>query len=191
MIVKLFIIFFYLGFFSFGGGYAMIPLVEQQFEAHSIFLDPLTVSNLTAISGMAPGPVGINLANAFGYNVAGILGGLVSVLAVAISSLILVTIAAKLFNKVYCSEAFVWCLYGLRPVVVGIIISAALNMVYKNNVFFDYTTLTSGITASSFFGSIDLASVVIFGVTIISLIKGKINPIFLIIAGGVAGAIFC
>ena len=74
MLYSLFIIFFKLGFFSFGGGYTMIPLIEQQLNNYGIMLTPEILSSVVAIAGVCPGPVGINLAIGFGYSLGGPLG---------------------------------------------------------------------------------------------------------------------
>ena len=188
--IALFLIFLKLGFFSFGGGYTMIPLVEQQLKASGIEILPETISAITAIAGISPGPVGVNLSIGFGYELGGILGVAAAFIGVALPSLITVIIVATVFEKIYHSKYLKWALAGLKPIVVGIIIYAAVSMAMKNGIFFSLKAIpnsTNFIVAGYCF---NLVSAIIFSVSLFSMIKTKIHPCFMILTGAVLGCLF-
>lgn len=85
--LKLFLSFVKIGLFSFGGGYAMIPLIQKEIESHG-WLTPSQFIDIIAIAEMTPGPIAINSATFVGYNTAGFLGGAVATFGVALPSLV-------------------------------------------------------------------------------------------------------
>ena len=177
MALTLFLIFFKLGFFSFGGGYTMIPLVEQELLARGFELSPQVIANTAAIAGVAPGPVGINLAIAFGYELAGFPGVLAAALGVMLPSLILVLMVAFFFKAVAKSVYFRGMMTGLKPFIVGITLYAALNMALKNGM------LSTDLARS-------IPSIAIAAVSFVLLLKTKLHPIILICGGAVVGLFF-
>ena len=188
--LALFFIFFKLGFFSFGGGYTMIPLVEQQLRASGIEILPETISAITAIAGISPGPVGVNLAIGFGYELGGLLGVVAAFIGVALPSLITVIVVATVFEKIYHSKYLKWALAGLKPIVVGIIIYAAISMGMKNGIFFAAKPISNSVNfavSSSYF---NVMSIIIFSAAIVAMIKTKIHPFFMILTGAALGCLF-
>lgn len=177
MAITLFIIFFKLGFFSFGGGYTMIPLVEQELLAQGIVFSPIDIANTAAIAGIAPGPVGINLAIAFGYQLGGVWGIFAAAIGVTLPSLIVVLLTAFFFKAVYNSPYFKGAMSGLKPFIVGITLYTAFNMTLKNGMIC---------------GEIKniLVSMSILIISLFLLLKTKIHPVFLIASGALAGIIF-
>ncbi len=174
MALTLFLIFFKLGFFSFGGGYTMIPLVEQELNARGFDLPAEIIADTAAIAGIAPGPVGINLAIAFGYELGGIGGVIAAALGVMLPSLIVVLVVAFFFKAVYDSEYFRGAMRGLKPFIVGITLFAAFSMAHKNGMF--------GPDAGK-----AVLSIIVAAASLVVLLKTKIHPIFLICAGAAAG----
>jgi chromate transporter len=87
--LSLLITFFKIGLFSFGGGYAMIPMIEREIESHG-WLSPAEFIDIIAIAEMTPGPIAVNSATFVGFKTAGILGGLFATLGVALPSLLLI-----------------------------------------------------------------------------------------------------
>ena len=174
MAVTLFLIFFKLGFFSFGGGYTMIPLVEQELLARGFELPPQVIPNTAAIAGVAPGPVGINLAIAFGYELAGLPGVVAAALGVMLPSLILVLLVAFFFKAVANSVYFRGMMTGLKPFVVGITLYAAISMALKNGMLGADLART-------------IPSLAIAVVSFVLLLKTKLHPIILICGGAVVG----
>ncbi|EOD01765.1 chromate transporter [Caldisalinibacter kiritimatiensis] len=167
MLLKLFVSFLKIGLFSFGGGYAMLPLIRQEvIDIHgwitsSDFIDILAISQIT------PGPIAINSATFLGYKIAGVLGSIVATLAVIIPSTIIILTIAHFFNKYKDSKYVEWAFKGIRPVVLGLIASAAV-LVAKD-------------------AFIDVKSVLIAGMIFYILVFRKTHPILAIVLAGVLG----
>ena len=165
----LFISYLKIGLFGFGGGYAMLSLIQHEVVEQRQWLSATEFTDIVAISQMTPGPIGINSATYIGYTVTGGVGGaIVATLAVCLPSFAIVLLIAGSYRKfrsnTYVNDAF----KGLRPVVVGLIAAAALLLMNREN-FIDYKSL------------------IIFGVAFLLTRFAKIHPILLIIVAGVAG----
>lgn len=189
MLYSLFIIFFKLGFFSFGGGYTMIPLIEQQLNNYGIVLTPEVLSSVVAIAGVCPGPVGINLAIGFGYSLGGFPGVAAAVLGVTLPSIIVVSAVCAVFEKVYHSKNFKAALSGLKPAVVGITFYAAVKFGIKNGIIFAKAenAVKSSMNIDFMNMVFNIPSVVIIAVSFLILLKTKIHPIVLVAAGAIIG----
>lgn len=174
MALTLFLIFFKLGFFSFGGGYTMIPLVERELLTRGFELSPQVIADTAAIAGVAPGPVGINLAIAFGYELAGLPGVVAAALGVLLPSLILVLMTAFFFKAVSKSVYFRGMMTGVKPFVVGITLYAALGMALKNGMLGTDLAKT-------------IPSMTIAGISFFLLLKTRLHPVVLISGGAIAG----
>ena len=167
--LQLFITFFKIGLFGFGGGYAMLSLIQHEVVEKYAWLSPQEFTDIVAISQMTPGPIGINTATYIGYTSTGsVLGSIVATFAVCLPSFIIVLSIARIFTKFrknrYVDDAF----KGLRPATVGLIAAAALLLMNTEN-FIDYK------------------SVIIFGTAFILTMYYKVNPILTIVLAGVAG----
>lgn len=191
MLYNLFIIFFKLGFFSFGGGYTMIPLIEQELNNCGIILTPEILSSVVAIAGVCPGPVGINLAIGFGYSLGGYLGVAAAALGVTLPSIIVVVAVCAVFEKIYHSENFKAALSGLKPAVVGITFYAAVKFGIKNGIIF--SNIENSVKSTMNINIMNLAfnipSVIIIIASFLILMKTKIHPIILVLIGAVLGII--
>ncbi|NLW16493.1 MAG: chromate transporter, partial [Firmicutes bacterium] len=119
---------------------------------------------------MTPGPIAINTATYVGFKMGGVLGSVIATTGVVAPSFIIVMILAKLVNRFSNSPYLQWALSGVRPVVVGLIASAAWS--------FGARTL------------VDLKSWILAGVMLLALAKPKINPILMILASFVLGILF-
>jgi len=95
--LKLFVSFFKVGLFSFGGGYAMLPMIYQEIDAFGLTMKEF--SDVVAISQMTPGPIAVNAATYVGYKAAGFLGSAFATLGVSLPSFILISIIVLVFNK--------------------------------------------------------------------------------------------
>ena len=192
MLYNLFIIFFKLGFFSFGGGYTMIPLIEQQLNNCGIILTPEVLSSVVAIAGVCPGPVGINLAIGFGYSLGGPFGVAAAALGVTLPSIIVVVAVCAVFEKVYTSKNFKAALSGLKPAVVGITFYAAIKFGIKNGIIFSNSQNVVKSTMNIDFMNMffNIPSVLVIVVSFLILMKTKIHPIILVVAGAILGVIF-
>ena len=169
--IQLFYTFFIVGLFTFGGGYAMLSLIQNEVVVNHAWITAQEFTDMVAISQMTPGPIGINSATYVGYAVTGnIFGSLLATIAVSLPSFIIILSICRIYEKFKKSNVFASLMKTLRPVVIGMIGAAAGILVTKEN-FIDWTSWI--LFAGAFIGAQWL----------------KINPILLIIAGGVIGYI--
>lgn len=123
--LELFGVFFKIGLFGFGGGYAMIPLLEGEISTHA-WLPVREFADIVAISQMTPGPIMVNAATYIGYRVAGIFGSAVATFGVSLPSLVLVMLVAHSIRVFKESVGVQGILYGIRPGTVGLIAAAVV-----------------------------------------------------------------
>lgn len=123
-ILVLFLTFFKIGSFSFGGGYAMLPFIQQEFIHKHNFISNKQFLDLLALSQSTPGPIAINSATFIGYKLSGFWGSLAASIGVIIFSLIGLTIISKLFDKFKENEKVEKVLSSLRPITLGFILAA-------------------------------------------------------------------
>ena len=169
--LQLFWVFFIIGLFTFGGGYAMLSLIQSEVVIKHAWITAEKFTDIVAISQMTPGPIGINSATYVGYTVTGnVFGSLLATFAVVLPSFILVLIICHLYMKFKESDLFGSLMKTLRPIVIGMIAAAAGILVTKEN-FFDWT------------------SWVLFAGAFAACQWLKTNPIWVIIASGVIGLI--
>jgi len=137
-----------IGLFGFGGGYAMLALIERE-VVNPGWITEQMFTDIVAISQMTPGPIGINSATYIGYVVTGgVWGSIVATITVMLPSFLLVIYASHFISRHKESTIIKGIFTGLRPVVIGLIASAALLMMNKQN-FPDYT-ISVAICAASF-----------------------------------------
>lgn len=126
--LQLFLSFLQVGMFSFGGGYAALPLIQGQVvKAHS-WLSMSEFTDLITISQMTPGPIAVNSATFVGEKIAGIPGALCATAGYILPSCIIVTVIAKIYLKWRNMELFQGVLGSLRPAVVALIASAGISI---------------------------------------------------------------
>lgn len=167
--LQLFITFFKIGLFTFGGGYAMISLIQNEVVVKHQWVNASTFTDIIAISQMTPGPIGINSATYVGYTASGsVWGAALATFAVSLPSFIIILLIAHLYNQFKKNRWFEAALNGIRPVVLGLIASAAALLVTPDNF-------------------IDWKSWIIFAFAFVATQWGKISPIYVIILAGIAG----
>lgn len=177
--LQLFYTFFKIGLFGFGGGYAMLSMIQGEVVTRYDWLMPQEFTDIVAISQMTPGPIGINSATYVGFTATGsVWGSVVATLAVVLPSFILMLTISKFFLKYQKHPAVEAVFAGLRPAVVGLLASAALVLMNAEN----FGSPTEG--TRSF-----VISCIIFLVAFVGTKKYKLNPIGMIVACGVAGLI--
>ena len=130
---ELFITFFVIGMFTIGGGYAMLSLIQAQVVSVHGWLDEGTFTDIVAISQMTPGPIALNSATYIGYEVAGVLGSVVATVAVCIPALTLMMLLTRFFLKLHNNRYVQSVVVSMRPVVVGMIMSAALLLIFPHS----------------------------------------------------------
>ncbi len=123
---KLYWIFFKIGFFTYGGGYAMIPLLQEELVRRYQLITAADFGNIMAIAQVTPGPVGINAATYIGYNYGGVTGALVGTAGLMVPSLVIISIVVHFVKAFENSLAVKGMLAGIRPAVLGMIAAAVL-----------------------------------------------------------------
>ena len=177
--LQLFYTFFKIGLFGFGGGYAMLSMIQGEVVTRYGWLTSQEFTDIVAISQMTPGPIGINSATYVGFTATGsVWGSIIATLAVVLPSFILMLAISKFFLK-YQKHPVVEAVFsGLRPAVVGLLASAALVLMNAENFSSPKDDMYSFII-----------SCLIFLVAFVGTRKYKINPILMIVACGIAGLI--
>jgi len=186
ILLKLWFTFLKIGIFSFGGGYAMIPMIEKEIERNG-WLSASEFFDIIAIAEMTPGPIAVNSATFVGYKAAGILGGLFATIGVSIPSLALILIISKYFFKFQNHPLKTTIFYGIRPVIAGLIATAAFfvseTAIFKKKLSMD---LLVNIISQPL-EVLNLESIFIFLVSLVALNKFKLHPILTIALSGVLG----
>ena len=127
---ELFYVFFLIGLFTFGGGYAMIPMIQEEVVGRG-WISSNALSDFIAISESTPGPFAINIATFVGSETAGIFGSICATLGVILPSFIIILIVAFIMNKFLNNKYVKGALNGVRPVVLALILSTAIIFLFK------------------------------------------------------------
>lgn len=168
--LQLFLSYLKIGFFGFGGGYAMISLIYNEVVVQNGWLTAEELADVAAISQMTPGPIAINCATYVGYTVTGnALGSLLATIAVCLPSLTLMLLATKFYFKLRDNRQFKGAMSGMQPMMIGLILSSAL-MLFGDSTFIDWK------------------SWIIFAACFVASVR-KVNPILLIVLSAVAGIV--
>ncbi len=168
--LHLFLSYLKIGFFGFGGGYAMISLIYNEVVVQNGWLTAAELADVAAISQMTPGPIAINCATYVGYTVTGnVWGSLLATVAVCLPSLTLMMLATKFYFRLRNNRQFKGAMSGMQPMMIGLILSSAL-MLFGESTFIDWK------------------SWVIFAGCFVASVR-KVNPILLIILSAVAGIV--
>lgn len=177
--LQLFYTFFKIGLFGFGGGYAMLSMIQGEVVTRYDWVSTQEFTDIVAISQSTPGPIGINAATYVGFTATGsVWGSVIATFAVVLPSFILMLTISKFFLKYQKHPAVEAVFSGLRPAVVGLLASAALVLMNTEN--FGSPT---GDTYTF------VISIIIFLVAFIGTKKYNANPILMITACGIAGLI--
>lgn len=184
LFLQLFYTFFKIGLFGFGGGYAMLSMIQGEVVTRYGWLSPQEFTDIVAISQMTPGPIGINTATYVGYTTIaehysasiGVFGSFIATFAVVLPSFILMLTISKFFLKYQKHPTVEAVFSGLRPAVVGLLASAALVLMNAENFSSPKEDMYSFVI-----------SCIIFLVAFVGTRRYKLNPIGMIAACGVAG----
>ncbi len=169
--LQLFLVYIKIGLLGFGGGYAMLSLIQEEVVTKHRWLTTQEFTDIVAVSQMTPGPIGINSATYIGYTVTqSVWGSVVASLAVMLPSFVLVMLISLSFARFKKSPHVEALFMGIRPASVGLIVAAALLLMNAENF-------------------IDRTSYLFFFVTLGAILSRKIHPILLIILSGIAGYI--
>ena len=170
---QLFISYLKIGFFGFGGGYAMLSLIQNEVVVQHQWMTNAQFADIVAVSQITPGPIAINSATYVGYSVGiqtghlwcGILGSVIATFAVCLPSLTLMILVARFFMRLQHNRLVEGAMRGMRPAVIGMIAAAALLLIFPHS---------------------DARSWVLFGGVFVGSWR-KINPILLIVLSAAAG----
>lgn len=189
--------YFKIGLFTIGGGYAMLPMVQQAVLNHG-WLTEQEIINFIGIAESTPGPFAINLATFVGINVGkstslgifgGFLGAIIATVAVVIPSIVIIIAVMKLFTKFRSSKIVQGALCGIKPVVVGLIFSAVISVgckVVLPNLNWKHIS-ADGFSQFNWISLIIMAA--FFPLSLIKIKGKKIHPIFLILGSAVVGIV--
>ena len=191
LFLQLFWVFFVIGIFTIGGGYAMLSLIQTQVVTAHSWLTESAFTDIVAISQMTPGPIGINCATYVGYEVVhgaggshliGILGSLTATFAIVLPSFLIVLTIVRFYTKFKGNRLFEGVLSWIRPAAIGLIGAAAIILMFK----VDWSSARPAVdlVRDNF---PDWISWVLFAAAAVASLFFKIGPIPIIIAGGVLG----
>jgi len=178
MYLILFLTFFKIGAFTFGGGYAMLPLIQAEVLNHG-WLTEEAIVNFIAVSESTPGPFAINMSTYVGMETAGLFGAFCATLGVVLPSFIIILTVAHFFEKFKNSKIVKGLMTGLKPAVVGLILSAVISI--GKTVF-----VPNGFNISVFNSAELYISLAIFAVMTILALKKK-HPILIITLSAITG----
>jgi chromate transporter len=169
ILAKLFYVFAKIGIFNFGGGYAILPLIEKEIIRNNGWMYPRDFVDIVALSQMTPGPISINSATFVGYRVAGFWGAVAGTIGIMIPAYFLVIFAARSISKYRDSRAMNSAFCGLRPAVIGLIGAAIIS-----------------VSREAF---VDIKSVIVAAVVAVMVFKTKLSPIAILVIAGILGGI--
>lgn len=180
-IFTLFIRFLQIGLFSIGGGYAIIPLIQEQVVNASNWLTLQEYTDIITISQMTPGPLVVNTASFVGIRIAGVPGAIAATLGSILSGFIISIFLYNFFNRHKDIDSISSILKGLRSSSVGLIAAAASTIIliaFFGTATFDIRSIHLNITA-----------VIVFIISLLLLRKYKLNPILIMVLSGIVGLI--
>lgn len=172
--LELFWTFFKIGLFTFGGGYAMIPLIESEVLSHG-WAKTEDILNFIAVSETTPGPFAINMATFIGRTTGGMIGAMCATVGVVFPSFVIILIVASTYEKFKKNKVVQGAMVGLKPAVVGMIAAAFVTMGIEVLSPKDGTGVLSSVV-----------SLAIFLIMIIPALKKK-SPIMIILISGLIG----
>ena len=191
LILQLAWTFFVIGAFTIGGGYAMLSLIQNQVVVEHPWISEGTFTDIVAVSQMTPGPIGINSATYVGYDVLfnatgshllGICGSATATLALILPSFIIMLLIVRFYMKFRRSRLYAGTMAWLKPAVVGLIGAAAVILIIKTT----WTGCSPSVQVVSE-NFPDWKSWVLLGGAFVAGYWGKVNPIYIILAGAVLG----
>jgi chromate transporter len=167
LLIEIFITFFKIGSFTFGGGYAMIPLIEKEVVENKKWVTPEEVVDVFAVAQSMPGAIAINSSTFIGYKISGKKGAIVATLGVILPSFLIITLIAIFFSKFQNAPAVEAVFSGIRPAIVGLISFAAVK-VSKTSI-------------------VDRTGLILALLSIFLVVIFDVQPIFIILGGAAIG----
>lgn len=184
--LTLFLTFLKIGLFTFGGGYAMIPLIQETVLANN-WLTEEELLNFIAIAESTPGPIAINMATFIGTAQGGILGAIFATMGVVLPSFVIILIISAFLKNLLQYNCVKTVLNSIKPVIVGLITATAITLFLSTIFSIKNIGDTFGIDV---FGIIIFAIISTISIVFMKLRKKQISPILLILFSGVLGIVF-
>ena len=178
MLVELFFVFVLVGAMTYGGGYSVLPLVDDLIVNKRGWLSTEEVADIVSISEMSPGPFSLNCASFVGMKVAGLPGSILATFGFLLLSLIIILLLAYFYRKYRTLDAVKQVFSVLNACIIGVLFSSAISLL-KTSVF----------RGAFFDGNIDIVALLIFGYSFIAIFRFKQNPLVILLASAVVGAI--
>lgn len=170
MLLNMFITFFKIGAFTFGGGYAMIPIIQEEVVSKKKWIDDSEFMDAIAVAQGSPGPVAVNTSIYVGYRIGGLPGALTAVLGTILPSFLIILLIAMFFYQFRDYAIIDKIFLGIRPAIVALILSAVYKLMRKTK--FGYKRLLISLAA------------------LLAIVFLDISPIYLVIAGGVGAVVY-
>ncbi|MFA5570743.1 MAG: chromate transporter [Sphaerochaetaceae bacterium] len=181
VLLQLFWSFVQVGLFSFGGGYASLPLIQEQVVMKNGWLTAQEFTDVITMSQMTPGPIALNAASFVGAKTAGIPGSLVATFGNVLPPLVIVLILAWIYYRYRSLKVMKGILYGLKPAIVALIASAALSILLL--ALFNVQRLGE-------ISDYSLYAIILFVIGFVFNFFRKPNPIYIIVGSGVLTLLF-
>ncbi len=178
MLLELFASFMLIGIMTYGGGYSALPLVEDLIVRRHGWLSPEELADIISISEMSPGPFSLNCSSFVGMRIAGIPGAVLTTLGFLLPPLVIVLVLAYLYRRFRSVPAVGQVFSVLNTCIIAVLLSSAVNLL-ASSVFF----------GSLLGGQVDLPALGIFLVSFLLLFRRKTNPVILLFASAVIGAV--
>ena len=179
--LQLFLSFLQIGALSFGGGYAAMPLIQEQVVTLHGWLSMGSFTDLITIAEMTPGPIAVNSATFVGMQIAGVFGAVVATLGCILPSCIVVTLLAHVYMKYRDMSLLQGTLASLRPAVVAMIAKAGVTILISS-FFIDGTV-------NFLRQNVQVQMILFFGIAMILIRKFKLNPILAMVLCGLANVV--
>lgn len=168
-LLQLFLIFARIGGFTFGGGYAMLPILQKEIVDKKQWATQEELVDYFAIGQCTPGIIAVNTATFIGYKIKGVIGGIVATLGLIAPSIVIITVIAAFISNFQDLQAVQWAFGGIRAAVVALILSSVIKLSKKSVV--------------------DIATGIIFvAVTLLSIFT-NLSPAIYVIVAGVCGIV--
>lgn len=171
ILLELFWTLFKIGALTFGGGYAMLPLIQAEVERHG-WMDAESLVNFIAVSESTPGPFAVNISTYVGIERAGLSGAACATLGVVLPSFVIILLVARFFDQFRSSRVVRGCMSGLKPAVIGMIATAVLSV--GKTVFWPFDPVQT------------LCSLGIFAISMVLVMRKK-HPIVIILLSAALG----
>ena len=167
LFIEIFVSFFKIGLFTFGGGFAMIPLIEKEMIDKKAWVEEEEIIDIFALSQSVPGSIAINSSTSIGYKIAGSYGAIVATIGVVLPSFMIITIIAAFLSNFQDNAIVQAAFMGVRSAVVALVLMAAIKI--------GKTSIKDGLAAF------------ITILTVILILAINLNIIFAIVGGGLVG----